>query len=280
MPLGRFRTVDGSRDLAYPWIWLLTDYGRRDGFVASCRGVIARIAPAARVEDITHDVPAQDIRHGAAVLAQTVRYLPRSIVVGVVDPGVGTPRRAVAIVAGEIVLVGPDNGLLLWAADAVGGASAAFELTDSSYVMSVSSRTFAGRDVFAPAAAHVAIGVAPAALGPALPVEELIRLPAPRVESRPGVLDAEVLSVDRFGNVQLSATVTDLTIAGLGSGVVQVGVPDRSYVATVGATFADVPLGEVVLFVDSAGHLALAVNGGDAATMMDLHPGDDVVLTR
>jgi hypothetical protein len=272
--------VDSSRDLVYPWIWLLTDYGRRDGFVASCRGVIARIAPAARVEDITHDVPAQDIRHGAAVLAQTVRYLPRSIVVGVVDPGVGTPRRAIAIVAGEIVLVGPDNGLLLWAGDAVGGASAAFEIADPSYVVNVSSRTFAGRDVFAPAAAHLAIGVAPAALGPALPVEELIRLPVPRVESHQGVLDVEVLSVDRFGNVQLSATLTDLTVAGLGSGVVQVGVPDQSYVATVGAAFADVPLGDVVLLVDSAGHVALAVNGGDAATMMDLRPGDGVILNR
>src|SRR5690606_28015773 len=104
--------------VAYDWIGLLTDYGRRDGFVAACHGVIARIAPAVRVIDITHEVPPQDVRHGAAVLAQTLPYLPPSVVVAVVDPGVGTRRRGVAIAAGGFVLIGPDNGLLPWAADA------------------------------------------------------------------------------------------------------------------------------------------------------------------
>jgi S-adenosyl-L-methionine hydrolase (adenosine-forming) len=273
--------VDDRRAGAYQWIWLLTDYGRRDGFAATCRGVIATIAPSARVEDITHEVPAHDIRHGAAVLAQTVPYLPpASIVVGIVDPGVGTSRRAVALAAGEFVLVGPDNGLLLWAADVLGGVSTAVELTEAAYLLQRPSRTFAGRDVFAPVAAHLSTGVPLDAFGPTLPVDRLIRLPAPRVESHHGVLETDVLSVDRFGNVQLSATVADLNTAGLDSGVVQISVGARAYSSAVGATFGDVPLGDIVLLVDSAGHVAFAINGGDAATTLDLRPGDGVILRR
>jgi S-adenosyl-L-methionine hydrolase (adenosine-forming) len=272
--------VDGSGKLAYPWIWLLTDYGLTDGFVASCRGVIARIAPSARVEDITHEVPARDIRHGAAVLAQTVPYLPPSVVVAVVDPGVGTSRRAVALAAGNLVLVGPDNGLLLWAADTLGGVATAVELVEPDYLLDVSARTFAGRDVFAPAAAHLALGVPLTAFGPSLPVVALTRLPTPRVEIRPGVLDTEVLSVDRFGNVQLAAASADLEAAGLDRGHVQVDAADKSYPATVGTTFADVPPGGLVLFEDSAGHVALAVNGGSAAEQLGLLSGAAVVVRR
>jgi S-adenosyl-L-methionine hydrolase (adenosine-forming) len=272
--------VNDRRDPTYAWIWLLTDYGRRDGFVASCHGVIARIAPSVRVEDITHDVPPRDIRHGAAVLAQTVPYLPRSVVVGVVDPGVGTSRRGVALAAGEIILVGPDNGLLPWAADAVGGALTAVELDEPAFLLNVSARTFAGRDVFAPAAAHLASGVPLAALGPALVVDDLVRLPNPLIESQEGVLDTEVLSVDQFGNVQLAPTAADLNAARLDSGAVQIGVLDRRFSSTVGTTFADVQLGELVLYIDSAGHVALAVNGGDAASTLDVRPGDQVTITR
>jgi hypothetical protein len=272
--------VGGARELAFGWIWLLTDYGRQDGFVASCRGVIARIAPAARVEDITHEVPARDISRGAAVLAQTVPYLPPSIVVGVVDPGVGTARRAIAVAAGDIILIGPDNGLMLWAADVVGGPSMVVELVEPSYLLDKSAQTFAGRDVFAPAAAHVALGVPLDALGPAVPVAGLVRLPTPRTAARAGLLDTEVLSVDRFDNVQLAAVGRDLEAADLDHGVVRVDVLDRSYTATFGVTFADVPLGDLVVFVDSAGHVALAVNGGAAATVLELRPGSSVVLKR
>jgi S-adenosylmethionine hydrolase len=270
---------DGSK-LAFQWIWLLTDYGLSDGFVASCRGVIARIAPSARVEDITHEVPARDIRHGAAVLTQTAPYLPPSVVVAVVDPGVGTSRRAVAVAAGDLVLVGPDNGLLLGAADALGGVTTAVELVEPGYLLDVSSWTFAGRDVFAPAAAHLALGVPLIAFGPQLPVDALTRLSTARVETRPGALETEVLSIDHFGNIQLAADSTDLEAAGLDHGVVRVGVPDQTYSVTVGVTFADVPLGDPVLFVDSAGHVALAVNGGAADALFDVGPGTAVMIGR
>jgi len=265
--------------VVYDRIWLLTDYGWRDGFVASCYGVIARIAPAARVDDITHQVPAHDVRHGAAVLAQTVAHLPPSVIVGVVDPGVGTSRRGVALTAGGSVLVGPDNGLLPWAADTLGGVNAAVELTEPAYRMPVSAYTFAGRDVLAPAAAHVAAGVPLEALGPSVPVAELVRLTPPRVEVRPGVLDTEVLTTDHFGNVQLAATAGDMDAADLGSGRVEVGVGDRAVEMAMGVTFADVAPGDFVLFVDSAGHVALALNRGDAADELDLGAGDRVTVT-
>lgn len=262
------------------WIWLLTDFGRRDGFVAACHGVIARIAPAARIGEITHDVPAYDVRHGAAVLAQAVPYLPPSIVVGVVDPGVGTRRRPVAVRAGDILLVGPDNGLLGWAADALGGAVAGVELRSRRHRLETTAHTFDGRDVFAPAAAHLAAGVALDELGPGLPVDDLTRLPTPKVEVRPGVLSTEVLTVDHFGNVQLAASAADLDAAGLTHGRVEVGVGDRAYDVAVGTTFADVAAGDLVLFVDSAAHVALAVNGADAAAEVGVQPGDEVTVTR
>jgi S-adenosyl-L-methionine hydrolase (adenosine-forming) len=265
--------------VAYDWVWLLTDYGRRDGFVAACHGVIARIAPAVRVEDITHEVPACDARHAAVVLAQTVLHLPLAVIVGVVDPGVGTQRRGVAIRAGGSVLVGPDNGLLGWAADALGGASAAVELTEPAFRLPSPAHTFEGRDVFAPAAAHLAAGVALDALGPAVPVEDLVRLAQPRVEVGPGRLDTEVLTIDRFGNVQLAASMADLAVAGLTAGTARIGLGGRTRVVAVGVTFADVAPGELVLYVDSAGQLALAVNGGDAAAELGLESGDPVTVT-
>jgi hypothetical protein len=267
-------------DLAYEWIWMLTDYGQRDGFVAACRGVVARIAPTVRVADITHDVPAGDVRHGAVVLAQTVPYLPPSVVVAVVDPGVGGSRRGLALAAGASILVGPDNGLLLWAADVLGGVTAAVEPSEPAYHLPSPAHTFHGRDVFAPVAAHLAAGVALSALGSALAVDDLARLRVPRVEIRAGVLETEVLAVDRFGNVQLAARDADLQAAGLARGPVEVAVRDRAYAVVLASTFGDVAAGDLIVFVDSAGHIAIAVNGGAAAAELGLSPGDAVLVTR
>ncbi len=265
--------------MAYSWIWLMTDFGQRDGFVAACRGVVAGIAPAASLVDIAHEVPLGDVHHGAVVLAQTVPYLPPSVVVAVVDPGVGGPRRGVALAAGASILVGPDNGLLPWAADALGGPTAAVELSDPTYHRRSAANTFHGRDVFAPVAAHLAVGTALGALGRALAVDGLVRLPDPRVEIREGVLDTDVLTVDHFGNVQLAARDTDLEAAGLARGPVEVGVGDRTYAVVLGTTFADAAPGDLALFVDSAGHVAIAVNGGGAADELELAAGDEVVVT-
>ncbi len=190
-----------------------------------------------------------------------------------VDPGVGTERRGVAIVCGRgDVLVGPDNGLLPPAADALGGVSAAYELTDPRYRLEPVSSTFHGRDVFAPAAAHLASEVQASELGPALEPEGLVRLPAPATVVSSGRLESDVTRVDWYGNLQLAATDDDLARASLGSEA-QV----SEFVVVVGRTFADAEPGGLVVYVDSGGHVAIARNGGSARDL--LQDPERVVVT-
>ncbi|HLU44072.1 MAG TPA: SAM-dependent chlorinase/fluorinase [Natronosporangium sp.] len=248
------------------WISFTTDYGLSDGFVAACHGVIARINPTARVIDVTHQIPPGEVRQAAAVLAQTVPFLPPAVHLAVVDPGVGTSRRAVALQTPQGMLVGPDNGLLLWAAEALGGVTAAVALTNREWFAG-SSHTFHGRDIFAPAAAHLAGGAPLRDGGPPVDPASLVRLPELVVRSGPGWLEAEVLTVDRFGNLQLAASGEAL--AGLGERVRVAGTP-----AVHGRTFADAPPGGLVVLVDSAGQAAVAVNGGRAAVVLGAGAGD------
>ena len=264
--------------MRYDWVTFTTDYGTSDGFVAACKGVVAGIAPAVRVLDVTHDVGPQDVRRGATVLAHTVGYLPPAVHLAVVDPGVGTTRRGVVLVAGPSLLVGPDNGLLLPAADALGGVRAAYELTERRYQLPEVSLTFHGRDVFAPAAAHLASGVAPADFGPE--VTDLVRLPRPRTEVLDGQLTAEIIGVDRFGNVQLAAGAGDLDALGVAAGDhVRVRHLRSTVEGAVGGTFGDVPVGSLLVHVDSAGQVAIAVHGGSAAEALGGCVGD-VTISR
>ncbi|MBE1487962.1 SAM hydrolase/SAM-dependent halogenase family protein [Plantactinospora soyae] len=256
----------------YQWLSLTTDYGLSDGFVAACHGVVARIAPAVRMIDVTHLVPAGDVAQGAAVLAQTVPHLPPGVHVAVVDPGVGTARRGIAVRTPGGLLVGPDNGLLPWAAEALGGVTEAVELTNPEWFPDV-SRTFHGRDVFAPAAARFALGAALVEAGPPIDPTGLVRLPDPLVAEGDGWLEAGVLTVDHFGNVQLAAPGSTLDRFG---SVVRIG--DLRVIR--GATFGDAPPGELVAYRDSAGRLALAVNGGRAADVLGVAAGDLLRLER
>jgi hypothetical protein len=262
----------------YDWVSFTTDYGTSDGFVAACKGVIVGIAPEVRVLDVTHHIDAQDVRRGATVLAQTVTYLPPAVHLAVVDPGVGTDRRGVVVVAPSGVLVGPDNGLLPPAADVLGGVSAAYELAEPRFRLADVSTTFHGRDVFAPAAAHLATGVEPEEFGPR--VTDLVRLPAPRTVVDGDQLISDIIGVDRFGNLQLAASKAELTAFGVGPGdQVRVWHHRSGVTGTVGGTFADVPFGSLLVHVDSAGHVALAVNGGSAAEALGGRAGD-VTLSR
>jgi S-adenosylmethionine hydrolase len=246
----------------YEWVSFLTDYGLADGFVAACHGVIGRIAPEVRVLDVTHQVPAYAVRRGAMVLAQTVPYLPPAVHLAVVDPGVGTDRHGVVVVARDGVLVGPDNGLLVPAAEALGGVLRAYEVSSSGYRLPLVSTTFHGRDVFAPVAAHLALGVAPEEFGPPVDIQ---RLPKPWKSVTAGVLEAEVLGVDHFGSVQLAASADDLTAAGLvaGTPVLVAEVP-----GVVARTFGDVAPGALLVLVDSMGKVGVAVNRGSAAALL------------
>lgn len=263
----------------YACVGFLTDYGMEDGFAAVCHAVLARLAPQVRVVDITHLVPPQDVRRGAAVLADAAPWFPPAILLAVVDPGVGTQRRAVAVEAGSCALVGPDNGLLSWACEALGGVRRAATI-DPSGGNEPASATFHGRDVFAPAAARLANGASLDVLGSPVEPSSLVRLPAPVVRRRGGVLETEVLTADRFGNLQLAARPADL-LPGIEAGAgVAVWVRHERWAGEVryGRTFAEVPPGQVLLLVDSAGRLALAVNGGSASATIGAQPGDLVTL--
>jgi S-adenosylmethionine hydrolase len=263
----------------FDWISLCTDYGYADGFVASCHGVIARIAPHAQVLDVTHAVAPGDVRRGSVVLADTLPWLPPAVHVAVIDPGVGTARRGVALVSGDAVLVGPDNGLLLPAAQALCGVRAAYELVESDYRLPRVSATFHGRDVFAPAAAHLARGVPPDALGPAADPASLVTLPAPVCQVDSDRIRIEVLTVDHFGNVALAAGAAELAAIGMQVGAaVTLRWPAGEQPVRFGKTFADVAEGELVLLIDSAGHLAVARRAGSAALHTGLQPGAVVEL--
>jgi S-adenosyl-L-methionine hydrolase (adenosine-forming) len=265
---------------SYDSITFITDYGLEDGFVAACHGVAARIAPAARIIDITHLVQPGDVRRGAAVLAQTVPYLPPAVHVAVVDPGVGTARRGVAVQAGDSVLIGPDNGLLSWGIAALGEASRAFQLTNGDLWLHPVSPTFHGRDIFMPVAAHLAAGTELTSVGDEIELAELVTLPAPTSRITDGEAEGEVMSIDRFGNVQLSIVAAEIGRLGITYGtplVVRAG--RRQLTVPFMETFAAVAPGEIVAFTDSAGLISLAVSAGDAAQQLGLPPGAHVRLS-
>ncbi len=263
----------------YDWISFTTDYGRFDGFVASCHGVIARIAPHARVLDVTHEVPAGDVRRGAVVLADTVGYLPPAVHLAVVDPGVGTKRRGLAVVTTGGVLVGPDNGLLLPAAERVGGIEAAHEITNRRYALEPVSPTFHGRDVFSPAAAHLALGIDPADLGAAVPPAELVRLEIPEAQVGERRIRATCLYVDRFGNIQLNLHADQIEPLGIVPGRrVEIELAVDRFYAQAARTFAEAGAGEIILYEDAYRNIAVAISRGNAAETFGVRAGMEVKL--
>ena len=262
-------------------IVFLSDYGLDDEFVGVCHGVIARIAPDARVLDLTHGVPSQDVLRGAMLLAQNAEFFPPgSVFLGVVDPGVGSARRGVAVqTADGSTLVGPDNGLLSLAWEALGGTARAVHLTQTEYRLERVSETFHGRDVFAPAAAHLATGVDLARLGTDYPVEDLVRLELPTPEVEEGAIRSRVLSLDRYGNIELAARGQELGVAGLdGAEHVEGHANENQFIARRVRTFADLRPGELGLLVDSLGWIAVVLNGGNAAEALGVAVGDPVEL--
>ncbi len=264
----------------FRYLSFLTDYGLEDGFVAACHGVAARIAPHADIIDVTHLIPPGDVRRGAAVLAQTVPYLPPAVHVAVVDPGVGTARRGVAVAAGDSVFVGPDNGLLPAAVAAAGGAARAVSLTRAALWLNQVTATFHGRDIFMPVAAHLAAGTELAAAGEDIDAAGLVTLSAPRRQVHDGTAAGEVLTVDRFGNLQLTITAADAAQIGLAPGAaVLVECGRRRLRLPYAGTFGAVGAGELVAYADSAGLVSIAVNAGNAAQRLGLAPGAPVSIT-
>ena len=259
----------------------LSDYGTDDEFAGVVHAVIARIAPGAHVVDLTHGIPRQDVVAGALTLARTLAYAAPGVHLAVVDPGVGGSRRAVALrtAAEERLLVGPDNGLLLPAAERFGGVAEAVEISASPWRLEPVSATFHGRDVFAPVAARLALGEPLAAAGAPLAPVELVRLELPRPRVADGTLTATVAGIDAFGNVALHAGAGDLAAAGLRSGArVAVRAGGAVLTARCARTFADVPPGDALVYEDAAQLLAVAINAGDAAAALGVAPGDELAI--
>ncbi len=261
------------------FVTFASDYGHQDEFVGICHGVLCGLAPMTRVIDVTHGIPRHDVRFGAIVLRNALPFMPAGVHLAVVDPQVGGARRAVALQCAdeEQRLVGPDNGLLMLAAERFGGVVEAVDIARSPWRLEPVSATFHGRDIFAPVAAALARGEPIAAAGEPFPVDELVRLALPVATHEDGELIAHALLADRFGNVILDATHDDLTAIGLRLGAeVEVRAGGRLARARFASTFADVAAGELLLYEDAQRQLALAVNRGSA--QRELRVGRDAEI--
>jgi S-adenosyl-L-methionine hydrolase (adenosine-forming) len=263
----------------YRFVTFLTDFGLADDFVGTCHGVLKRIAPDVEVIDITHGIRPQAVLQGALVLRNTIPYMPVGVHLAVVDPGVGSARRPIALRdESDRMYVGPDNGLLVPAAERA-GIEAAHELANPQYALESVSRTFHGRDLFAPAAAHLALGVSLEELGPPLSPDALVRLDLPQPEFNDSVVRATVLYVDRFGNMQLNLTREDLERVDVVAGTrLELAVAGERYYATAVRTFGDARPGEIVLYEDSYRNVAVAINRGNAAEMFAARAGQPLEL--
>jgi S-adenosylmethionine hydrolase len=264
-------------------ITFLSDYGYGDEFAGVCRGVIARIAPDARLIDITHGLPRHAVRQGAVVLANSLPFTPPGVHLAIVDPGVGSDRRPVALRVAEEdrLLVGPDNGVLALACERLGGAVEAADLTTSPHRLEPLTSTFHGRDLFAPVAAQLALGAALSDAGEAIEPETLTRVELPEPRLYDDRVVAHVLYVDGFGNATLNLGHDQVrsTFLRLGERVA-VAAGTAAITVPFGRTFADVGPGQGILYEDSSRNLALAVNRESAAELLRLNPDDEVVLTQ
>jgi S-adenosylmethionine hydrolase len=266
----------------YDTISFLSDYGTRDEFVGIVKCVVSDIAPHAKVIDLTHDIPPFDVRAGSLALARCISYVPTGIVLAVVDPGVGTARRSVAVSVGggRGVLIGPDNGLLSMGTALAGGAEAAVVLNNPEYQLATPGATFAGRDVFAPAAAHLCNGVPLTELGEVIDPNLLLPGVVPLSRKEGDDLVAEITWVDRYGNCQLNVGPDEVANLGTTLGVAFTAANgervNRS--AAVVPNFSAIG-GGIGLVIDSFGMLAICVDRGSAAESLSIGVGDAVTLS-
>ena len=268
-------TNPGRRPISF-----LSDYGHADEFVGVCHGVIRLVAPDAVVLDLAHGLPAREVRPAALVLRNALPFLPAGVHLAVVDPGVGGLRRPVALRCGDRAFVGPDNGLLWPAAERAGGVDLAVDISDSPWRLDPVSATFHGRDLFAPVAAHLALGEPVEAAGERFDPSDLVPLELPHANVSSGTVDAHALLVDRFGNVSLNVSREHLDEAGLElGGRVAVRTGRGRFESVYARTFSDAPREGLLLYEDSYGAIALAVNRGSAAAALGLHADAPVHLT-
>jgi len=256
-------------------ITLTTDFGLADSYVGTMKGVILSITPTVTIVDISHDIPPQDVREAAYVLYAAYPYFPQGTIhVVVVDPGVGSERRAIALRTPQATFVAPDNGILSYVV-ARERAEEIVNLTNPCYHLSPVSRTFHGRDIFAPVAAYLARGIPLAELGE--PLAEIITFALPRPQVHPdGTIVGQIIHIDRFGNLITSIKAEDLTAHPLpGRGVIEV---KGEAIPGIANSYAEVAPGELLAIIGSSNHLEIAVSGGSAAQTLEARVGDEVVL--
>jgi S-adenosyl-L-methionine hydrolase (adenosine-forming) len=271
----------GTRmDDSAPVITFLSDYGLEDDFVGICHGVIAGLCPEARVIDLTHGIPRQDVRRGALVLQGALPYVPVGVHLAVVDPDVGAERRAIALrLADDRLMAGPDNGLLSLAAEQAGGVIEAVDIAHSKFRLEPVSATFHGRDIFAPVAAALARGVSLAEAGDPCDPDRLVGLTVPQPTVEDGVLRAHALYIDRFGNVGLNVEHDQLAELGLRLGrPVMVDVGNEQLKANYVRTFADVSPGQPLVYEDAYRRLSLAFSHGSAAERLGVGVDDELAI--
>ena len=263
--------------MARPVITLTTDFGLRDPYVASMKGVILSICPEARVVDISHEVPKFDVRAGALIMAQAAPWFPAGTVhVGVVDPGVGTARRAIVVVSEHYVFVGPDNGLLMLAAKR-DGLRTVYAIENEELMLDKISRTFHGRDIFAPVAARIASGLEPSEVGPEVGDYVMPSFAEPRIEG-PRAL-GEVMYIDGFGNIITNISEEFLAKLGLGDGsYLRIRIGDEDLELRLCSAYGEAGPGELLAIVDSWGMLEIAINLGNAARELGVKPGQAVAV--
>lgn len=262
-----------------PFVSFLSDYGLDDEFVGVCKGVLLSLAPHVGIIDITHGVAPHDVRAGALALVRAVQYLPTGVVLAIVDPGVGSARRAVAVQVEDGYLVGPDNGLLAPAVAIVGGATRAVSLTSEAHQLAAPGPTFAGRDVMAPAAAYLADGVPLDQLGEAISPASLMPGVVPLPSEDGDAITGEVWWVDRFGNCQLNIGPDELLTKGAGPGAsLELRFGTEARMARWVGTYSDARPSELVVLTDSYGLLSIALDRASAADACGLRAGSAVTV--
>ncbi len=266
--------------MAADLISFTSDFGLTEEWVGTVKGVILSINPGAVIVDIAHEIPPFDISKGAFLLAAALPHLPVGVHLAVVDPGVGTRRLAVALRAARgDMLVGPDNGILMPAAERLGGVSEAYFLDNQEFFRHPVHPTFHARDIFAPVAAHLSLGADPRDMGSPMDPGNLAPAPWVRAREGEGAVYAAVVDVERFGSLRLNAYPEQVKALGYREGEkVLLGIGEEEVVAVLASTFGEVGAGEVLLYEDSSGVMAVGVNGGDLASRTRSRPGDTVVI--
>lgn len=261
-------------------VTFLSDYGLESERVGICHGVMMVINPSLKILDLDHRIVRRDISHGALLLSQSVGFLPPSVCLVVVEPAGEAQRKGIAVESGSgRIFVGPDNGVLMAAVARSGGVSQAYKLSDERYMLTPSSSTFRGRDVFAPIAAYIALGVDLAKLGPRVAATNLVALEIPEAWVHDDHLHARVLRVDHFGNLYLNFGCHQLQEIGLGIGSkAAVHVEDNRFEVPIERAFASVDSGDYALIDDFHWGCLLGINGEDAAARLNVGGGHSIIL--